>query len=65
MKSETARFASGPEIDRLIESIRGIQLEFVEREATLRELRKLSIPLYLAESSLSYTISILEMFCVN
>ena len=42
-----------------------IELEFVEREATPRLLMKLSIQLHLAVLSLSYTVSILDIFGVK
>jgi len=42
-----------------------IDLEFVERESTPRLLMKLSIQLHLAESSISNTVSFLEVFGVE
>jgi len=54
-----------PENDRLIGCLDDINVEFVEREATLRLLMKHSIQLRLAELSLSNTVSFLEVFGVN
>ncbi len=54
-----------PEFSRLNGSSSGIQLDFVEREATPRELMRLSIQLHLSELSLSYTVSVLERFGVE
>jgi len=54
-----------PENTRLSGSIDQINLEFVEREATPRLLMKLGIQLHLAGLSLSYTVSILEVFGVD
>ena len=54
-----------PENDRLNGCLDGIDLEFVEREATPRLLMKLSIQLHLAGLSLSNTVSILEVFGVK
>lgn len=42
-----------------------IDLDFVEREATPRLLKKLSIQLHLAGLSLSNTVPILEVFGVE
>ncbi len=53
------------EIDRLIESSGGIQVDFVEREATPRELIRLSIRLHLAELPLLNTVFVLERFGVE
>ena len=54
-----------PESTRLSGSIDQIELGFVEREATLKLLMKLSIQLHLAVLSLSNTVSILEIFGVS
>ncbi|QCS42493.1 IS6 family transposase [Natrinema versiforme] len=54
-----------PELSRLNGSSSGIQLDFVEREATPRELMRLSIQLHLAKLSLSDTVSVLERFGVE
>lgn len=54
-----------PEFDRLSESSTEIQLDFVERESTPRELMRLRIQLHLAELSLSDTVFALEIFSVN
>ena len=54
-----------PEIDRLNRDSDWIELDFVEREKTLRELMKLGIHLHVAGLSLSDTISILDEFCVQ
>ncbi|QCS44959.1 IS6 family transposase [Natrinema versiforme] len=54
-----------PELSRLNGSSSGIQLDFVEREATPRELMRLSIQLHLAGLSLSDTVSALERFGVE
>ena len=51
-----------PESSCLSGSSSGFQLDFVEREATPRELMRLSIQLHLAELSLLDTISFLERF---
>ena len=56
---------SMPENARLSGNIDQIDLEFVEREGTLRFLIKLSIQLYLTVLSLSSTISIFEVFGVE
>jgi putative transposase len=50
---------------RLSDFLDQIDLEFVEREATPELLMKLSIQLHLAGLSLSYTVSILEIFGVE
>ena len=47
-----------PEFDRLDGSSIGIELDFVDREQTPRELMELSIQLQLYESSLLDTICI-------
>ncbi|MFC6765125.1 IS6 family transposase [Natrinema soli] len=49
-----------PESSRLNGSSSGVQLDFVEREATPRELMRLSIQLHLSELSISNTVSVLE-----
>ncbi|WP_222914248.1 IS6 family transposase [Natrinema sp. SYSU A 869] len=54
-----------PEFSRLTGSSSGAQLDFVEREATPRELMRLSIQLHLSGLSLSDTVSILEKFGVE
>jgi transposase-like protein len=54
-----------PEFSRLNGSSSGVQLDFVEREATPRELMRLSIQLHLSGLSLSDTVSILERFGVE
>ena len=51
-----------PENDRLSGCLDGMNLEFVEREATPKLLMKLSIQLHLAGLSLSNTVSFLEVF---
>jgi len=51
--------------DRLTGSSAGVQLGFVEREATPRELMRLSIQLHLRGLSLSDTVSVLENFGVE
>lgn len=53
------------ETDRLIESSRGFELDFVERKATLQPLMKLSIHLHAAGLSLSDTVSVLDSFGVG
>jgi len=54
-----------PVNDRLRSCLDGIDLEFVEREATPRLLIQLSIRPYLAGLSLSNTVSIIEGFGVK
>ncbi len=54
-----------PESSRFTGSSTGIQLDFVEREATPRELMRLSIQLHLSGLSLSDTVSVLERFGVE
>jgi transposase-like protein len=54
-----------PENDRLSGYLDEIKLDFVEREATLRLLMKLSVQLHLAGLSLSNTVSFLEEFGVE
>jgi transposase-like protein len=54
-----------PENTRLRSSIAQFDLDLVEREATPRLLMKLSIQLHLAGLSLSNTVSILKIFCVQ
>ncbi|MFB1063312.1 IS6 family transposase [Natrinema sp. H-ect4] len=54
-----------PEFDRLDGSSIGIDLDFVEREQTPRELMELSIQLQLCGLSLSDTVSVLECFGVE
>jgi transposase-like protein len=54
-----------PEFSRLTPSSSDIQLEFVEREQTPRELMRLSIHLHLAGLSLSDTVHVLERFGVD
>ena len=54
-----------PEFDRLGGSSIDIQLDFVEREQTPRELMQLSIQLQLRGLSLSDTVSVLESFGVE
>jgi len=54
-----------PEFQRLSGSSIGIELDFVEREQTPRELMELSIQLQLCGLSLSDTISVLECFGVE
>jgi Transposase and inactivated derivatives len=54
-----------PENASLNGSLDGIELEFVEREATPRLLMKLSIQLHLAGLSLSNTVPFLEVFGVQ
>jgi len=56
---------SMPELSRLNDSSSGIQLDFVEREATPRELMRLSIQLHLTGLSRSDTVSVLERFGVE
>lgn len=54
-----------PEISRLNRDSDWIELDFVEREETPRELMKLGIHLHVAGLSLSDTISILDKFGVK
>ncbi len=54
-----------PEPSRLTGSSTGIQLDFVEREATPRELMRLSIQLHLSGLSVLDTVSVLERFGVK
>jgi len=54
-----------PEISRLTGGNDWIELEFVEREETPRELMKLGIRLHAARLSLSDTVSILDKFGVE
>ena len=54
-----------PKNARLAGCLDQIDLDFVEREATLRLLMKLSIQLHLAGLSLSNTVSVLEIFGVE
>ncbi|WP_436348680.1 IS6 family transposase [Natronorubrum sp. FCH18a] len=54
-----------PEFTRLNGSSSGVQLDFVEREATPRELMRLSIQLHLSELSLLDTVSVLERYGVE
>jgi putative transposase len=54
-----------PENARLSGCLDGIDLEFVEREATPRLLMKLSIQLHLAGLSLSNTVQFLDVFGVD
>ena len=54
-----------PEFSRLTGSSSGVQLDLVEREATPRELMRLSIQLHLPGLSLSNTVSVLESFGVK
>ena len=53
------------EFGRLSGSIDQIELDFVEREATLEFLMNLSIQLHLSGLSLSNTVSVLEIFDVR
>jgi len=46
-------------------SLDQIDLDFVEREATPRQLMKLSIQLHMADISLSNTVSVLDIFGVQ
>ncbi len=48
-----------PEFNCLNDPSAGIQLDFVEQEATPRELMRLSIQLHPAELPLLYTVSVL------
>ncbi len=54
-----------PEIDRLNSDSDWIELDFVEREETPRELMELGIYLHMAGLSLSDTIMSLDKFGVN
>jgi len=54
-----------PENDRLSGYLDEINLEFVEREATLKPLMKLSLQLHLSGRSLSNTVLFLEAFGVD
>jgi hypothetical protein len=66
LKSEACVFkVIYPKNTRLSSSVAQFNVDFVKREATPRLLMKLSIQLYLAESSLFNTISILEIFGVE
>ena len=53
-----------PETSRFVGGNDWIELEFVEREETPRELMKVGIHLHAAELSLSDTVSILIIYLV-
>ncbi len=54
-----------PELSRFNGSSSGIQLDFVEREATSRKLMRLRIQIDLSRLSLTDTVSVLERFGVE
>ena len=54
-----------PESDRLNDCSSGIELGFVEREATPQKFMKLGIQPHLRGLSLSNTVSVLELFGVD
>ena len=66
MKSEVVDFwFSMPKIHSLSGCIDSIDLSFVERERTLRQLMELSIRLHLADLSLSDTVREIEKYIVE